>query len=81
MRTTLTLDRDVATAIERLRRKNNGSLKTIVNEALRYGLLHMTEPPAHREPFVTETVDLGRCRLAIDDVSEALAVAEEETFR
>lgn len=81
MRTTLTLDRDVAAEIERLRRKGNESLKAIVNEALRRGLRQMTAPPTRREPFVTDAVDLGRCRLAIDDVSEALAVAEGEAFR
>jgi len=35
MRTTLTLDGDVAAAIERLRRARDASLKDIINEALR----------------------------------------------
>jgi hypothetical protein len=37
MRTTLTLDDDVAVALERLRRAGDASLKDIVNDALRRG--------------------------------------------
>jgi len=82
MRTTLTLDRDVATVIEQLRRKRKDGLKAIINEALRRGLRQMTEPPGHREPFVTTVVDLGPSRLgSLDDIAESLAVAEGEPFR
>ena len=38
MRTTLTLDNDVAAVLERLRKSRNASLKELVNEALRRGL-------------------------------------------
>jgi hypothetical protein len=41
MRTTLTLDDDVAAALERLRKTCNASLKDLVNEALRRGLKEM----------------------------------------
>ncbi len=49
MRTTLTLDDDVAAAIERLRRARDASLKDIVNEALRKGLSDLTTRPKQRE--------------------------------
>jgi Ribbon-helix-helix protein, copG family len=39
MRTTLTLDDDVAAALERLRKSRDASLKDLVNEALRRGLI------------------------------------------
>jgi len=82
MRTTLTLDDDVAAAIERLRRARNASLKDIVNEALRKGLSDSTTRPRQREPFKTKNVALGRLRLAsIDNISESLAVAEAEAFK
>jgi predicted transcriptional regulator len=82
MRTTLTLDDDVAAAIERLRRARDASLKDIVNEALRRGLVELTKHPKQREPFQTQVVALGRLRLAsIDNVSESLAVAEAEAFK
>ncbi|MBL8527313.1 MAG: ribbon-helix-helix protein, CopG family [Burkholderiales bacterium] len=82
MRTTLTLDEDVATLIERLRKARGASLKDVVNEALREGLKHMTSPPRRRTPFRTASVDLGRCLLGnVDNVAEVLAVAENESFR
>ena len=82
MRTTLTLDKDVATLIERLRKARGASLKDLVNEALREGLRHMTSPPRKRAPFRTASVDLGRCLVSnVDNVVEVLAVAESESFR
>jgi hypothetical protein len=77
MRTTLTLDEDVAAMLERLRKRREQSFKGLVNEALRRGLKQMDAPPKRREPLRTHSVDLGRCRLgSIDNVTEALAVAE-----
>jgi hypothetical protein len=82
MRTTLTLDDDVATKIERLRKTRNESLKDLVNEALREGLKQLTAPRRKRVPFRTKPVDLGRCLIGnVDNVAEALAVAEGESFR
>jgi ribbon-helix-helix CopG family protein len=82
MRTTLTLDDDVAAVIERLRRAREASLKDIVNEALRRGLNDLTTGPKHREPFKTTNVALGQLRLAsIDNISESLAIAEGEAFK
>lgn len=82
MRTTLTLDDDVAAKIERLRKTRNASLKDLVNEALREGLKHLAASPRRRVPFRTEAVDLGRCLIGnVDNVAEALAVAEGESFR
>ena len=43
MRTTLSLDDDVAARIEQLRRELNTPLKELVNEALRRGLAAMHE--------------------------------------
>ena len=82
MRTTLTLDDDVAAELERLRRARDASLKDIVNDALRKGLRDLTVRPKQREPSQTQVVDLGRMRLpSIDNISESLAVAEGETFK
>ena len=82
MRTTLTLDDDVAAALERLRKGRDASLKQLVNEALRRGLEEMRSRPKRREPLQTRSVALGRVRVAsIDDIGEALAIAEGETFK
>jgi len=82
MRTTLTLDDDVATVLERLRKTREQSLKELVNEALRCGLKQMDARPKRRQPFRTHAVDIGHCRIgSIDNVAEALAVAEGEPFK
>jgi hypothetical protein len=82
MRTTLTLDRDVAAMLERLRKTRQQSLKSLVNEALRHGLKHLISPPKRREPFRTSAISLGRCRIgSLDNIAEVLAVAEGDSFR
>ncbi len=82
MRTTLTLDDDVAAALERLRKSRDASLKQLINEALRRGLEEMRSRPKRREPMQTRSVALGRVRVSsIDDIGEALAIAEGETFK
>jgi hypothetical protein len=82
MRTTLTLDDDVAVLLERVRRERKTTLKPVVNEALRLGLLAMNAPPPKGRAFKTRSANLGRCLIgSLDDVGEALAVAEGERFR
>jgi len=82
MRTTLTIDDDVAASLERLRKARKGSLKDLINEALRRGIKDMSARAKPREPFRTRAVDLGRVQAGpLDDISEALAVAEGETYK
>jgi len=82
MRTTLSLDDDVAVLLDRVRQSKKAGLKQVVNEALRQGLRQMIEPPKRRASFRTRPVSLGRCLVgSLDDVSEALAIAEGEAFR
>ena len=82
MRTTLTLDKDVAVALERLRKTRKASLKSVVNDALRQGLGQIAAPPPARRAPRTRAVSLGRCLAGnIDNISEVLAVAEGESFR
>src|SRR5215471_14508839 len=65
MRTTLTLDDDVAAILERLRKSRDASLKDLVNEALRRGLKDMTNRTKRHERLQTRSVALGRLRIAI----------------
>ena len=82
MRTTLTLDDDVAAVLERLRKSRRQTLKSLVNEALREGLRRMSVRPRKRERFQTGTVRLGRCLVGnVDNVADMLAVAEAESFK
>ena len=78
MRTTLTLDDDVAVQIERLRKSRDLALKDIVNEALRRGLKEMTAKPKKRVPFRTGVHDGGELLM---DVKDALAMLDEEYDR
>jgi hypothetical protein len=81
MRTTLTIDDDVALALERLRKSRSASLKELINEVLRRGLKEMGAPRKPREPFRTRSVSLGRVRVAsIDNIAETIAVSEGESF-
>ena len=80
MRTTLTLDNDVIAELETLRRKRGISLKNAANDVLRRGLRAMSEDDQPRPAFVTRSVELGPARLPLDNIAEALATAEGESF-
>lgn len=80
MRTTLSLDDDVAAILQRLRKTRGMSLKALVNEALRAGLRVVASPRKGRKRFRTVSADLGPCRVgSIDNVAEVLAVVEGES--
>lgn len=77
MRTTLTLDDDVAAELEKRRRERGTTLKREVNELLRLGLRGEGGSAEPRRAFRTEPHDGGRLLLGgLDDVAEALAAAE-----
>ena len=82
MRTTLTLDDDVAAKLNHLRKTRRESLRDLVNEGLRRGLAQLAGRPKRQEPFRTTSAALGRCLIGnVDNVSDALAIAEGESFR
>jgi hypothetical protein len=82
MRTTLSLDDDVSALLERLRRDRRVSFKHLVNDALRRGLNDMARRRRPRPTIKTRAVELGRLRLgSIDNIAEALALAEGDSFK
>jgi hypothetical protein len=81
MRTTLTIDDDVAVQLERLRRERNVSLKEVVNDTLRSGLQVCKSPPKPRKPFRMKTFDGGETLIPIDNVAEAIALIEGEDYK
>jgi hypothetical protein len=81
MRTTLTIDDDVAVQLKRLLRERDASLKDIVNETLRRGLCDMQAPPKQRKPFRSKTFDGGEPLVPLDNVAEALALIEGENYK
>jgi hypothetical protein len=79
MRTTLTLDDDVAAMLARIRQARKLGLKEAVNEAVRQGLRQMEAPSQPRQPFQTRAMDLGECLVPnLDNIEEVLDYAEGE---
>src|SRR5215211_7030434 len=82
VRTTLSIDDDVAAVLDRLRKARKVSLKQLINEALRRGLQEMNKKTPRREMFTTRAVALGRLRIgSLDNIAEAVAIAEDESFK
>lgn len=82
MRTTLTLDDDVAVKLKAEMRRSGKSLKEAVNEFLRLGLTMKKKRPI-RERFRIRPRDLGRLRpgLSLDSVGDLLEQLEGPTYR
>lgn len=76
MRTTVTLDDDVAAALERLRRERSIGLSQAINELVRAGLT--AKQP--REPFHQRSQHIG-LRIDVTNVAEALDLLEGPTAR
>jgi hypothetical protein len=78
MRTTLTLDDDVAARLMHAVKTGRRPLKAVVNEALRAGLA-ATEKRAPARTFRTAGFDLGPSLVgSLDDIEEVLARVEGE---
>ena len=80
VRTTLTLDDDVAAGLQRAARTTGRPLRSVVNDALRAGLeAQERQPPA---PFTVTPFDLGlREGLEIDSISELIELLEGPLHR
>lgn len=82
MRTTLSLDDDVAAMLERVREKSGATIKETVNTALREGLVKMDTPQPERKRFETQPLDLGELLVpSLDNVWEVIAFAEGENYK
>jgi hypothetical protein len=80
MRTTLTIEDDVAMELERFRRERGLTLKDVINDALRRGLREMRAGP-ERKLFRTAGHDMSKFLVNVDNVAEAIAHAERENFK
>ena len=79
MRTTMTLEKDVAARLDQLARRRRLPMKTIVNEALRRGLEAMDHPPEPANPYRVRAWNLGGSLVgSLDNVEEVLSRAEGE---
>jgi hypothetical protein len=80
MRTTVTLDSDVAQELKALS-KEGRPMKQIINEALRLGLPHLKKPAAC-QPYRTRPHKMGlRPGHNLDNIAELLAQVEGEDAR
>jgi hypothetical protein len=77
VRTTLTLDDDVAALLKKETRKSGEPFKQVVNRFLRLGLT--AKPPA-RKPFKVTPINLGLPR-DFDKVEELLEYLEGPEYR
>ena len=82
MRTTLTLDEDVAAKLKTEMRRSGKSFRDIVNDTLRHGLVKK-RVATRRRPFRVEERDLGNLRpgLSLDNVGELLEQIEGSLHR
>jgi hypothetical protein len=82
MRTTLSLDDDVAALLKRALTRRKEPLRKVVNDALREGLPKLLGPQPVRKPYRTRPMKLSRCLVgSIDDIAEVLAIGEGEQFK
>lgn len=84
MRTTVTLDDDLAVLLEKVRGERGQTFKEALNEALRKGLIESSAPaqiqPGDRYEF--DTVDMGHPLMEnMDNLHEVLTVGESESHR
>ena len=82
MRTTITLEDDVAVSLKRLGKRRGVKFKQLVNLVLREGIKSLTTPTKKGKRFATRSVDLGSCRTGnVDNIAEVIAVSEGESFK
>jgi hypothetical protein len=82
VRTTITLDADVAAKLKSLARRSGRAFRDVVNETLRRGLARPSAAPP-RQPFKVEARDLGRLRpgLNLDNIAELIEQVEGPLHR
>ncbi len=82
MRTTLTLDDDVAARLKAAARKTNRSFRDTVNDAIRRGL-DAAAAPRTRRPFRVTPRDVGELRagLGLDNIGDLLERLEGPLHR
>lgn len=81
MRTTLTLDDDVAARVHRLCETTGISLKEGVNRLLRAGLDHTEQPCTPRPTYRLQPASMGPSAINLDRSGELLALDDEQAWR
>lgn len=79
MRTTITLEKDVAIRLKRLRKIR--PFKDLVNDALRAGLDQIESKPSKPRSYVIKPVKGHPRRTDLDNIAELIAEVEGDSFR
>jgi plasmid stability protein len=82
MRTTLTLDEDVAVKLKAEARRSGRSFKATVNDTLRRAFANAPKAP-RKAPFKVQVRDLGHLRpgLSLDNVADLIEQVEGPLHR
>jgi len=79
VRTTLTLDPDVAAQLKSAMRTRGDTLKDTVNAALRAGLAQLSTSPSAPREFTVHPLDLGPSMVgSLDNIEDVLSRVEGE---
>ena len=82
MRTTLTLDDDVAARLKAAVKRENRPFRSVVNDALRAGLAASAKPRTGRKLHRTTGFDLGTSLVgSLDNIEDILLRVEGERHR
>jgi hypothetical protein len=82
MRTTLTLENDVAVRLQRELRKRDVPFKVLVNDVLRAGLDSLDVEHRPKTDFHTAGFSLGQSRVgSLDNIEEVLSRVEGENHQ
>ena len=82
MRTTLTLEADVARRLEKLQQERGDSFKSVVNDVLRRGFDALENGAVPRKRYRLKAHRSGRCNLPnLDSAHDALVFGEGEAYR
>jgi hypothetical protein len=80
MRTTLTLDPDVAAMLKKEMRQQKATLKETINKALRAGLQAAPRAETPSQPYRMKALNLGKPLMNLDCTSEILAMLDDVDF-
>jgi len=81
IRTTITLDDDVATMLRAIHEKEKKTFKQVVNEVLRLGIMEKQPDSEKLAHYETPLLQTGPCLYPnLDSVADILAAAEKEDY-
>ncbi len=82
MKITVSIDNDVAAALDELYDRRHGTMEEIVNDLLRRGLRELGANQQQRKPFRTASVDCGKPLLDnVDNIAEILEIIEGPRYK